>query len=163
MAALHERATRRGDEVRCPACIRFKSASGPCPACGCGEIPFERHGAARMLLHAGVDRFALAHRLAVLDPRQAELLERQYAGRWEQAWPLIEDVRRCEEHLLQRGFVEDMEEVLAALIPTEPELLAREVGPSERPETLEALFAESTSWEVRRLAALALVHQGKVS
>jgi len=163
MAAIPQRATRRGEEVRCPACLRFKPASGPCSSCGCGEVPPERHGAARVLLQAGVDRFSLAQRVAALEPRQAELMEQQYATQWERAWPLLEDVRRCEEHLLQRGFVEDMVDLLAALIPTDPTFLAREVGPPERPETLEALFAKSTSWEVQQLAALALLHQGKLT
>ena len=163
MASLPESAVRRGNEIRCPACLRFKSAWGTCPACGCGEVPLERHGAARMLLHAGVDRFALAGRVAVLDSRQAESLERQYAVQWEMAWPLIEDVRRCEAHLLQQGFVEEMVEWLAWRLPTDPLLLAREVGPPERPETLEELFSKSPSWLVERLAAIALMHQGRAS
>jgi hypothetical protein len=116
-----------------------------------------------MLVHAGVDRFALAQRVAALDPKQADLLESQYAEQWELARPLIEDVRRCEAHLLQRGFVEEAEEQLATWLPADPALLAREVGPAERPETLEALFSKSTSWQVRRLAALALLHQGRAT
>jgi hypothetical protein len=116
-----------------------------------------------MLLHAGVDRFALAGRVAALDLWQAEDLERQYAAQWEMAWPLIEDVQRCEAHLLQEGFVEEMLEQLAGWIPMDPALLAREVGPPERPETLEALCSKSSSWYVRRLAAIALMHQGRAS
>jgi len=116
-----------------------------------------------MLLHAGVDRFELRRRVLALESRQLELLERQYAAQWERAWPLLGDVRRCQAYLLQQGFVEDMEDLLAALIPTDPALLDREVGPPERPETLEALFKQGSSWEVRRLAALALLHQGEAS
>jgi hypothetical protein len=126
-------------------------------------VPLERYGAARTLLHAGVDRFSLAQRVAALEPKQVELMEQQYAAQWVQVWPLLEDVRRCEEHLIQRGFVEDMVEVLAAFIPSDPEFLARQVGPPERPETLEGLLMSSASWEVRRLAGLALLQQGKLS
>jgi len=163
MPPLSQHVARRGTELRCPACLRFKPPQGPCSVCGCGEIPLDRHGAARMLLHAGVDRFALAQRVTTLDHRQAEELERQYAAQWEMAWPLIEDVQRCEAHLLQQGFVEETLELLAGWIPMDPALLAREVGPPERPETLEALFSKSASWHVRRLAALALMHQGRAS
>jgi Skp family chaperone for outer membrane proteins len=163
MPPLSQLVARRGTELRCPACLRFKPSQGPCPVCGCGEIPLERHGAARMLLHAGVDRFALAQRVATLDHRQAEELERQYAAQWEMAWPLIEDVQRCEAHLLQNGFVEETLELLAEWIPMDPAQLAGEVGPPERPETLETLFSKSSSWHVRRMAALALMHQGRAS
>src|SRR5512140_1074879 len=145
MAAFDESAARRGDEVRCPACARFKAARGECPRCGCGEIPPERHGAARMLLHAGVDRFSLAERVARLEPRQAALLEQQYAEQWSLAQTLLEDVRRCAAFLLQEGFVEEAEDLLAAGLPAAPSWLAREVGPPERPETLEALFSKSAS------------------
>ncbi len=163
MASLPESVARRGMELRCPACVRFRPPQGLCPVCGCGAVPLERFGVARMLLQAGVDRFALAQRVATLDLRQAEVLERQYAEQWERAWPLIEDVRRCEAHLLQHGFVEEMEDMLAGWLPVDPVLLAKEVGPPERPETLEALFSKSSSWHVRRLAAIALMHQGRAS
>lgn len=163
MAAVPESALRRGAEIRCPACLRFKAPGGVCPACGCGEVPVERHGAARTLLQAGVDRFALAQRVAALEPSQAEWMERQYAARWEQAWPLLEDVRRCEEHLLQRGFVEDTVEQLAALLPDGLGLLWPGGRPPEHPETMEGLFTQGASWEVRRLAGLALLNRGEVS
>jgi hypothetical protein len=113
-----------------------------------------------MLLQAGVELSALPQRVAALEPGQAQFLERQYDAQWEQAGPLHEEVRRCEEHLLQRGFVEDM---LAAPIPSSLELLASQVDPPRRPETLEELFTQSPWPEVRRLAALALLHQGHAS
>lgn len=163
MAAVPESSLRRGEEVRCPACLRFKAPHGMCPTCGCGEVPLERHGAARTLLQAGVDRFALAQRVAALEPGQAEWMEQQYAAQWEKAWPLLEEVRRCEEHLLQKGFVEDTVDQLAALMPGGLRLVSPEGGPPEHPETLEGLFAKGASWEVRQLAGLALVHRGEVS
>jgi hypothetical protein len=94
----------------------------------------------------------LAQRVATLDHRQAEELERQHATQWEMAWPLIEDVQRCGAHLLQQGFVEETLDMLAGRIPMDPAQLAREVGPPERPETLEALFSKSSSWHVRGLS-----------
>ncbi|MDY7227396.1 hypothetical protein [Hyalangium rubrum] len=163
MSSLTENGARRGAEVRCPGCTRFKPPPGMCPHCGCGAVPLERYGAARGMLAGGVDRFSLAERVAVLDPVRVEMLERQYAAQWALAQGLVEDVRRCEAELLQRGFVEETEDALAALLPTDPEFLLRQVGPPERPETLEALFTKGASWEVQRLAALALVHQGAFS
>jgi hypothetical protein len=160
MASPQDYADRRGEEVRCPACVRFKPVRGPCPLCGCGEVPPERFGAARVLLRAGVDRFSLAGRVAALAPQQAELMERQFAAQWAWCWPTIEEVRRCEAHLVQSGFVEEAEEQLVERLPTDPSLLAQEAQPLE---TLEALFKKSTSWLVQRLAALALVHQGNLS
>ena len=158
-----ERGARRGDEVRCPACARFKSPRGRCPHCGCGEVPAALYGVARMMARGGVDRFSLAERVATLDAERAELLGRQYAAQWELAQRFIEDVRRCEAYLLQRGFVEDAEDLMASVLPTDPEFLAQQLGPPERPETLEALFKDSTSGDVRRLAALGLMHQGQSS
>lgn len=163
MAGVPESALRRGAEIRCPACLSFKAPSGMCPTCGCGEVPVERHGAARTLFQAGVDRFSLAQRVAALEPQQAEWMERQYAARWEKAWPLLEDVRRCEEHLLQRGFVEDAVEQLAALLPDRLGWVSPDGREPEHPETLEGLFAKGASWEVQRLAGLALLNRGEVS
>ncbi|WP_224244416.1 hypothetical protein [Hyalangium gracile] len=160
MAAFDTSAVRRGGEVRCPACLRFKSPVGACPSCGCGEVPVERHGAARMLLRAGVDRFALAQRVAQLEPSQAELFERQYAEQWALVQPLLEDVRLCAASLLQEGFVEEEEERLAERLPTDPERLAAEVRSVKRPPTLEELLENSASWHVQQLAAIALLRQG---
>src|SRR4051812_2890733 len=109
MAAFDERGVRRGSQVRCPACVRFKALSGACPTCGCGEVPAELYGSARMLLQAGVDRFALAQRVATLEPSQAEQFERQYTQQWLLSQPLLEDVRFCQGFLLQQGFVEEAE------------------------------------------------------
>ncbi len=116
------------------------------------------------MLQAGVDRFALAQRVAALEPQQAEWMEQQYAAQWAKAWPLLEDVRRCEEHLLQRGFVEDMVDQLAALLPDGLGLLAprREALPSA-PRRWRACSRRAPPWEVRQLAGLALLHRGEVS
>ena len=121
------------------------------------------YGVARVMARGGVDRFSLAERVAGLEVERAELLRRQYAAQWELAQRYIEDVRRCEVHLLQRGFVEDAEDLMASVLPTDAEFLAQQLGPAERPETLEALFKDSTSGDVRRLAALGLLHQGQNS
>jgi hypothetical protein len=132
-----------------------------CPHCGCGEVPVALYGVARMMARGGVDRFSLAERVAALDAERTELLGRQYAAQWELAQRFIEDVRCCEAHLLQRGFVEDAEDLMASVLPTDAEFLAQQLGPPERPRTLEALFKESTSGDVRQLAALGLLHQGQ--
>ncbi len=163
MSAIPETALFRDGQLRCPACIRFKPFRGACPECGCGEIHLQHHGAARVLLQAGVDRSSLAQRVAELEPGQRKLLGEQYAEQWAEAWPLLAEVRRCESHLIQEGFTLDTEDMLAALIPTSPELLAQQVGPPKRPETLEELFVQSTSAEVRRLAGLALLHGGMIT
>ncbi|HEX8706312.1 MAG TPA: hypothetical protein VF815_46180, partial [Myxococcaceae bacterium] len=152
---------RRGHEVRCPACASFKPPQGRCPHCGCGEVPLALYGVARVMARGGVDRFSLAERVATLDAERTELLGRQYAAQWEVAQRFIEDVRRCEAHLLQRGFVQDAEDLMASVVPTDAEFLAQQLGPAERPETLEGLFKESASREVRQLAAVALLHQGQ--
>jgi hypothetical protein len=134
-----------------------------CPHCGCGEVPLELYSVARMMARGGVDRFSLAERVRTLDAERAELLQRQYAAQWELAQRLIEDVRLCEAHLLQRGFVEDAEDLMASILPTDAEFLANQVGPPERPRTVEGLFKDSTSGDVRQLAALALMHLGQSS
>ncbi|MFP2912637.1 hypothetical protein ACLESD_48035, partial [Pyxidicoccus sp. 3LFB2] len=162
MVLLLENGARRGTQVRCPACTRFKSLGGQCPECGCGPVPPERYGAARMLLQAGVDRFSLAERVALLEPALADPLDRQYAAQWAQVRRLLVDVGRCEPYLLLRGFAEEVEDRWARWLPGAASLEAGE-PPASPTESLEALHQRSPVEEVRWLAALAEVNQGHPS
>ncbi|WP_164008601.1 hypothetical protein [Pyxidicoccus trucidator] len=162
MVLLLENGARRGAKVRCPACTRFKSPDGRCPECGCGFVPAEWYGAARMLLQAGVDRFALAERVALLEPALADTLERQYAAQWTQVRRLLVDVRRCEPYLLLQGFAEEVEDRWARWLPGAASFETGE-SPASPTESLEALHQRSTVEEVRWLAALAEVNQGHPS
>lgn len=114
-----------------------------------------------MLFHAGVDRFALAERVAALEPSLADTLERQYAGMWARVLRTLEDVRRCEPYLLLRGFVEEVEDRWARRLPAfrPPD----EDVPAAPSESLEALHRRSEVDDVRMLAALAEVNRGQPS
>ncbi|MFP2933477.1 hypothetical protein ACLESO_51690, partial [Pyxidicoccus sp. 3LG] len=163
MALLTENGARRGTKVRCPSCTRFNPPGSPCQECGCGPIPPERYGAARMLFHAGVDRFALPERLAALASSQADALEVQYAGLWAVVLRILEDVRRCEQDLLLGGFSEEVEDRWARWLPWRlPDLEERHV-PAAPSDSFESLHARSNLEEVRWLAALAAVNQGETS
>lgn len=163
MSALPDTGVHRGFEVRCPACTRFIAPGTTCPHCLCGAIAPERYGSARTLLRAGVDRFALAGRVAALDPTLVEELERRYAAQWGVALCFVDDARRIEaRHLLQRGFAEDVEDAWAALLPLDEAMLAERAGPpGPLPDALVYLWRNHPGWDVRRLAALALMHQGR--
>ncbi|MBZ4418843.1 hypothetical protein [Myxococcus sp. RHSTA-1-4] len=162
MVVLLENGARRGAEVRCPSCTRFNAPGSRCSECGCGPVPPERYGAARMLLQAGVDRFALAERVATLEPALADTLERQYAGQWARVLRILRDVRRCEPDLLLPGFSEEVEDRWALRLPASKP--PGEDEPSASPsESLEELHRRSTDEEVRWLAALAEVNRGHPS
>ncbi|RKH45330.1 hypothetical protein [Corallococcus sicarius] len=164
MSAPLDSGVRRGAEVRCPACTRFIPSDVACPHCLCGAIAPERYGAARALLKSGVDRFALAARTAALEPAQVEVLVSRYASQWGTALRLIEDARRVESRLLQRGFARDLEDTWAALLPGDEDFLAARLAPfSPLPDSLEYLANKAPDLDLRRLAALAWVHEGTAS
>ncbi|CAM3163067.1 hypothetical protein G4177_02960 [Corallococcus sp. ZKHCc1 1396] len=164
MSALLDSGVQRGAEVRCPGCTRFIPTAVACPHCFCGPVPPERYGAARELLKSGVDRFALAGRTAALEPAQVEVLAARYARQWGVALRLIEDARRIEPRLLQRGFVGDMEDAWAARLPMDEAVLAESIAPfSPLPDSLAYLSSKAPDANLRDMAALAWVHQGTFS
>ncbi|RKH21047.1 hypothetical protein D7X74_02235 [Corallococcus sp. CA047B] len=164
MSAPLDSGVRRGAEVRCPGCIRFIPSDAACPHCFCGPVPPERYGAARELLKSGVDRFALAARTAALDPSQVEALAARYARQWGVALRLIEDARRIESRLVQRGFSLDMEDAWAAALPMDEVLLTERIAPfSPLPDSLAYLSNKAPDADLRNLAALAWVHEGTAS
>ncbi|MFB1479141.1 hypothetical protein [Corallococcus sp. RDP092CA] len=161
MSAPLDSGVRLGAEVRCPGCIRFIPADAACPHCLCGAIPPERYGSARALFKSGVDRFALAARTAALEPAQVALLEARYARQWGAVQRLAEDAVRIERHLVQRGFVRDLEDAWALILPIEDSALEEMLAPfSPMPDSVEWLASKSPDPTLRLLAALAWVHQG---
>ncbi|MCE9673108.1 hypothetical protein LY474_35410 [Myxococcus stipitatus] len=160
MAPPWENGARRGTWTRCPGCTRFKSPGSRCPACACGAIPAERYGAARMLLHGGVDRFALAERVAALEPSLARQLEARYAHAWACVCRLVEATRRCLPHLTLGGFVEEVEDHWAGLLPGSEPPLRHEDEPAWEDAPLELLARRGHVPDLRQLAGLAEVNQG---
>lgn len=152
-----ENGARRGAQVRCPACTRFHTPGLLCPRCDCGPVPPERYGAARMLVHAGVDRYALADRVLLLPTSMAEQLEARYARMWAHVRRLLVDVRRYEQALLLRGFEEEVEDRWAQRLPWH----VPEEEPAAEPE--EGLHTAVPALESRWLAALVDVHEGTPS
>ncbi|MFY1827652.1 hypothetical protein ACN47A_17155 [Myxococcus fulvus] len=162
MAPFWDNGAVRGARVRCPGCTRFNPPGIRCPSCACGPVAPEHYGAARMLLHAGVDRFALTGRLEALEPGLSRQLEAQYAAQWAGALRLVEDVRRCEPFLTLGGFVEEAEDRWADVLPWSQPPAPRDAAPEED-ESLEALYQRSEDPGVRQLAALAEVNRGRPS
>ncbi|WP_223641953.1 hypothetical protein [Corallococcus sp. EGB] len=161
MSDLLDSGVRQGAEVRCPGCIRFIPPDAACPHCLCGAVPPERYGSARALFKSGVDRFALAARTAALEPAQVAVLEARYARQWGAVLRLSEDVRRIEPHLIQRGFVRELEDAWALILPIEEASLEEMLAPfSPMPDSLEWLANKSPDPTLRLLASLACVHTG---
>ncbi|NRD66893.1 hypothetical protein HRD49_34620 [Corallococcus exiguus] len=161
MSALLDSGVRQGAEVRCPGCIRFIPADAACPHCLCGAIPLERYGSARALVKSGVDRFSLAARTAALEPAQVAVLEARYARQWGAVQRLAEDARRIEPLLIQRGFVRELEDAWAVILPIEEASLEEMLAPfSPMPDSVEWLASKSPDPTLRLLASLAWVHQG---
>ncbi|MBL0692317.1 hypothetical protein [Comamonas sp. JC664] len=112
---------------------------------------------ARMLVHAGVDRYALADRVSLLPATLAERLEGRYARLWARVQRLLLEVSRIEEGLVLKGFREEVEDRWVQRFPWKvPEATASEV-------VEEGLHEEVPERELARLAALAEVHQGQPS
>ncbi|QQR45334.1 hypothetical protein JKA73_04135 [Myxococcus xanthus] len=152
-----ENGARRGAQVRCPACTRFHEPGLLCPRCDCGPVPPERYGAARMLVHAGVDRYALADRVSLLPTSMVERLESRYARMWAHVRRLLVGVRRYEQALFLQGFEEAVEDRWAERLPWHV--------PEEEPavELEEGLHTAVPALEPRWLAALVDVHEGTPS
>ncbi|NVI99615.1 hypothetical protein HV824_16010 [Myxococcus sp. AM009] len=147
-----ENGARRGAQVRCPACTRFHAPGLLCPRCDCGPVAPERYGAARMLVHAGVDRYALADRVLLLPTSMAEHLEARYARMWALVRRLLVGVRRHAPALLLQGFEAEVEDRWAQRLPWHvPE--AESAGEPE-----EGLHAAAPAPELRWLSALVEVH-----
>ncbi|AGC42196.1 hypothetical protein MYSTI_00847 [Myxococcus stipitatus DSM 14675] len=167
MAPALENGALRGTQVRCPGCTLFNPPGIRCPRCACGPVPAGYYGAARMLLRAGVDRFALVGRLETLEPSLAAQLELQYATQWREARRIVRDVRRCEPFLSLSGFAEESEDRWAEVLPwANPAVVpipALGQGDGTDDEPLEQLHRRSQVPEVRHLAALAEVNQGNLS
>ncbi|WP_338870931.1 hypothetical protein [Myxococcus stipitatus] len=157
----------RGTQVRCPGCTQFNPPGIRCPNCACGPVPAEHYGAARMLLRAGVDRFALPGRLEALEPDLSRQLESRYAAQWEEARRIVQDVRRCEPFLVLSGFAEESEDRWAEVLPWANPMQAPAASSGQEDgtddDTLEALHARSSVPEVRHLTALAEVNRGNPS
>ncbi|WP_408888171.1 hypothetical protein ACJ2CR_23065 [Myxococcus faecalis] len=162
MAPFWDNGAVRGARVRCPGCTRFNPPGVRCPSCACGPVAPEHYGAARMLLHAGVDRFALTGRLEALEPGLARQLEAQYSGQWAGVLRIVEDARRCEPSLTLGGFVEEAEDRWADVVPWSQPPVSRDAA-AEADDSLEALYQRSEDPGVRQLAALAAVNRGRPS
>ncbi|MBJ6761588.1 hypothetical protein JGU66_12505 [Myxococcaceae bacterium JPH2] len=164
MSALLDLGVHRGQDVRCPGCVRFIAPGVSCPHCFCGAVPPEDHGAARELLRAGVDRFALADRVAALAVEPRAELRRRYAAQWARVRRVVEVAERLEARLLQRGFAAALEDGWAAMLPLDMGVLDDVLGPpGPWPDTPELLWRNFPDAGVRSLAALVLVHQGQPS
>ncbi|WP_141327585.1 hypothetical protein [Myxococcus sp. AB025B] len=162
MAPFWDNGAVRGARVRCPGCTHFNPPGARCPSCACGPVAPEHYGAARMLLHAGVDRFALTGRLEALEPGLARQLEAQYVGQWAGVLRIVEDARRCEPFLTLGGFVEEAEDRWADVVPWSQPPVSR-VAAADADDSLEALYQRSEDPGVRQLAALAAVNRGRPS
>ncbi|MCP3102069.1 hypothetical protein LZ198_24685 [Myxococcus sp. K15C18031901] len=116
-----------------------------------------------MLLHAGVDRFALPERVLTLEPSLARELEARYALQWAAVCRLVEAVRRCLPHLTLWGFVEEVEDRWAETLPGSEPPTRHEDEPSWEDASLAVLAQRSHAQALRELAGLAEVNRGEPS
>ncbi len=152
-------------EVRCAWCAEWIPAVRFCRCCGCEVVGHEHYGAARMLKSAGVDRFSLVPRLRQLDPEQVANLTRIYNAQLAVVARRVEELRFCENHLLQNGFSKRLEEDLVPTLPLEKDQLAAlAAGPQgsigEERQALSEIAESSPIALTRALASIALLRLG---
>ncbi|MGC9973057.1 MAG: hypothetical protein ABSE56_20960 [Bryobacteraceae bacterium] len=153
-------------EVRCAWCAEWIPAGRFCRTCGCDVLGPEQYGPARMLKSAGVDLFSIAQRLRELDPEQAANLGRIYNAQLAVVTRRVEELRLCENYLLQKGFSKRLDDELVPQLPMEKAALAAIAEGPEGPfdasqETLVEIASRSPIPLTRTLASIALVRLGQ--
>jgi len=154
-------------ELRCAWCAQWVPAGKFCRECGCELVGEADYGAARMLKDAGVDRLSLAQKLRELDPDQIQNYARLYETQLAAVIRRVEEIRLCEEYLLQKNYSTRLEEELIPLLPlNKKDLAALREGPSgpfeHRPELLSEIAEHSPIPMTRTLACIALLRQGNI-
>src|SRR5690349_8826062 len=102
-------------KTRCPWCCA-RGQELVCDHCAAALIPAEQFGAARMLVHAGVDRLALPERVRALSRNQFVALSSQFDVHWSVVQRHLEQTRFLEKFLLLRHR-EALEDALLVRIP----------------------------------------------
>ncbi|HLL54693.1 MAG TPA: hypothetical protein VK447_14165 [Myxococcaceae bacterium] len=156
------------DEVRCPWCTTWTPAGGHCRKCGCKLVPAEHFGAARMLVHKGVDQLSLADRVAALEPGMRDTLSAQFAAQLAVVAARSDELRYCERFLFGRGHAARLEDWMIPTLPVSParleELRKGVNGPFVAGEDrlAEILEAHPRYSPTRELAAIALLRRGQL-
>lgn len=148
------------EETRCAWCTQWTPQGKFCRNCGCGLVPFNHYGAARMLKNAGVDQLSLPQRLAELDPEQIANFQRLYQTHLAIVLNRTEELRLCETQLVLRGHTDRLEEQLIKRLPldeaAQKELRPGPQGPfSNQPERIKEIAEQSPIETTRILASLA--------
>ncbi len=150
------------EETRCAWCTQWTPQGKFCRNCGCGLVPFNHYGAARMLKNAGVDQLSLPQRLAELDPDQIANFQRLYQTHLAIILNRTEELRLCETQLVLRGHTDRLEEQLIKRLPldeaAQKELRPGPQGPfNNQPERIKEIAEQSPIETTRILASLAWI------
>ncbi len=154
-------------DTRCAACAQVTPPGRYCRHCAAELVPDAWYGAARMLIEAGVDRLALAARVAALDPEQRAA----FASRFARQRALVEQVvaiaRAGEARLITSGHADALEDALVSRLPVAEPTLARwaagaggAAAASAGDAWLDATRTGPLDDEVGGLATLALLRAG---
>jgi hypothetical protein len=150
------------EETRCAWCTQWTPQGKFCRSCGCGLVPLNQYGAARMLKNAGVDQLSLPQRLAELDPEQSANFQRLYQTHLAIILNRTEELRLCETYLVLRGHTDRLEEKLIKRLPldeaAQKELQPGPRGPySNQPERIKEIAEHSPIATTQILASLAWI------
>ncbi|MBI4905250.1 MAG: hypothetical protein HY820_16565 [Acidobacteria bacterium] len=106
-------------ELRCFWCAKWTPAAKFCRSCAAVVVEPEQYGAARMLKHAGVDRFTIPKMLGEMDPEQIENFANIYSRHATVMTQHVEQARLLERSLYQRHWSAELEEQLIVELPWE--------------------------------------------
>ncbi|HKE17250.1 MAG TPA: hypothetical protein VKB80_20390 [Kofleriaceae bacterium] len=148
--------------TRCPWCTAW--ARGPeCGDCSAEVLSPHDFGAARMLVEAGVDRYALPERVRTLPRHRQVELSSRFDAQWSALQTRIDEARWVDRHLLTRSLAARAEDLLIARIPL-PACQLRELTAGPRPPwiddvaRLREIADTSPLDETCAMASVALVH-----
>ena len=149
-------------DLRCFWCAKWVPAARFCRACGAETVPEASYPAARMLKHAGVDRFAVPKKLAECDPEQLDNFSRIYQRQAVVVARHVDDLRFLERFLRQRHWSGELEDQLIPQLPWPDETLAHFAIPplpaGDELATVRAIQAASPLPRTRALAAVVRLH-----
>lgn len=137
----------------------------PCEVCTAERVKPDDFGVARLLVEAGVDRYALPGRVAAMRPGERGGLASRFEAQWGALTGRREEARFVVAALALHEHLERIERALLAALPARPDGLAALAGgpaaPFDDEARLDEIAADSPLPEIRELAQLARLRVGR--
>ncbi|MBA2481875.1 MAG: hypothetical protein H0V44_14515 [Planctomycetes bacterium] len=112
-------------DVRCFWCAEWTPFAKFCRGCGAEVVEERLFGAARMIKHAGTDRFTVPKMLRELDPEQLDNFSRIYQRHAVVAASHVDDLSFLERFLHRKSFSAALDDELVAQLPWDAPTLQR--------------------------------------